>query len=100
MNTHDIGRFFWARVNLVTDAPRYHVAAMYMTYEPYRGSRTVYLRLHKEFGIAFGWWENNPNPVEDELITLSRALSGRTIKYDPDMGEQGHRVTNLYTELV
>jgi hypothetical protein len=98
--TFDIGRFFFFRLSLKEEAPRYHVYSVYQTYPPYAASRTVFLRLWKRHSIALGWWEDNPfAETEDEVELMLRALrGGRGINYDPSEGGEGARVSNLRTD--
>lgn len=64
-NTHDMGRLFWACLKLDARSPRYTIAPTYETSDDgaagYRGSRSIVLRLGRQWGLVIGWWENNPH---------------------------------------
>jgi hypothetical protein len=93
-DTNDIGRFFWVLLKFDEAAPRYHVWGTYQTQPPYQASRTVFIRLWGSFGLALGWWEDNPHAeTEDEVELMIRALSnGRGTGYDPSVGGKGEKV--------
>jgi hypothetical protein len=66
VRTHDIGRFAWNWIRLDKRARTYSVAKAYEIDEPYRGSRSVILRLAGTRGIVLHHWETNPESLEDD----------------------------------
>lgn len=75
------GRFAWNFQRLDKHARTYSVARAYEIDEPYRGSRSVVLRLAGTRGMVFHHWEVNPDSLQDDgnerwiQQHLARALS-------------------------
>ena len=75
------GRWAWNWQYLDKHARTYSVANAYEIDHPYRGSRSVVLRIFGTRGIVFHHWETNPESLEDDgngrwvEHHLARALS-------------------------
>ena len=79
-DTHNLGKFFWHRIRLRTDAPRHH---RYETHEyewPYRWARSHVLRLARNFGLVVGRWQGGDLDEESAEYEahLHQAVQGRT----------------------
>lgn len=94
-DTHDLGKFFWHRIRLRTDAPRHH---RYWTQEyewPYRASESHVLRLFGHAGIVVGQWHGGGLDEESPEYEqhLNKALQGRTITTNGRFREIASRIT-------
>ncbi len=75
------GRFAWNFQRLDRHARTYSVAKAYEIDEPFRGSRSVVIRVAFDRGIVFHAWEVNPESLQDDGLGrwierhLSRAMN-------------------------
>lgn len=68
-------RFFWHRISLKPDAPRYHRYPTHMIDAPYHWANSHILKLHRDgSGIVLGWWKKSDRTEEQALID---AMEGR-----------------------
>lgn len=70
---HSIGPFTWHRVYLSDDCPRFHIAYVHETNEPYRVGKSLILHTTNGNGLAVGWWKKSGKHEDDALVAAMRA---------------------------
>lgn len=93
--THGISRFFWHKIRLRTDAPRYQLTTTHEYEDPYRRSNSHTLRLFGHIGIVVGRWQgggfDEESPEYEEH--LQEAVQGYALVTNDHFQELAGAVT-------
>ena len=73
--THDLGNFFWHKINLQRHSPYVHRNPSHEVEAPYRWSNSLILRLPgTSYGLVLGYWRATERTEEQMLM---EAMQGR-----------------------
>jgi hypothetical protein len=88
--THTVGRAFWHRIRLRTDAPRHHRFITYEYEPPFRSSDSHIFRVARNFGLVVGLWgppmdedEANMSAVQGHVVVTNEEVTSMPVEMIP-----------------
>lgn len=97
--THDFGPFFWHKIQLTPESPRYHTYPSHEVDEPFRMATAHIFRLRKDGrGLVVGLWRKTSRTEQEMLID---AMGGRQMSDEEfTEAEKVHIRRNLIRKQV
>lgn len=79
MKTHDLGRAFYVRVNVIKGTPLVHVTKTHQARWPFWWGPSILVRLPHGQALMLGWWFRAPRGLDEEQL-LIRSIGGRVVE--------------------